>query len=107
MTNFSDYSFETLVSMRNKLIDKVSTDYHNELDKDNDSQPSDAVIEVMNDYRDISNEIERRMTNVRKFSNIISSGQTVKGYYDTLNKFTGALENDDWYNVHHDYRMSL
>ena len=106
MIDFSDYSFETLVSMRNKLIDKVSIDYRGELDKDNDSQPSDAVIEVMNEYRAISNELERRMTNVRKFSNIISSGRTVKGYYDTMNKFTGALEND-WYNAHHDYRMSL
>ena len=104
--NFQNYSLGTLVSMRNKLIDKISNDFYQELDKDNDSHPSDALVEVMNEYKAIRDEIERRRSNVRKFSNIIGSGKSVKDYYDTLDKFTVALEHDDRYDVHHNYHMS-
>ena len=104
--NFRNYSLDTLTSMRNKLIDRFSNGFYQELDKYNDSLPSEALIEVMNEYKAISDEIERRKSTVRKFGNIIGSGKSVKDYYDTLGKFTRSLEHDDWYDVHHNYRMS-
>ena len=104
--NFRNYSLDTLTSMRNKLVDRISNDFYQELDKDNDSLPSEAVLEVMNEYKAISDEIERRKGTVRKFSNIIGSGKSVKDYYDTLDNFTRSLEHDDWYDAHHNYHMS-
>ena len=106
MIRVKDYSMYQLVSMRDQLVDRISENYSNELDRNNESGPSKEVIEIMGEYKEISNEIERRRSAVRKFSSIISSGRSVKDYYDNVDSLTTAIESNDWYNVHHDYRMS-
>ena len=106
MLRVNEYTMDQLTCMKNELVDRISNDYYGELDRDNDEKPSDAVVEVMSEYRVISKEIERRMSNVRKFISIIDSGKTVKDYYETTDKFISSLGNDEWYSAHHNYRIS-
>ena len=106
MLRVNEYTMDQLTCMKNELIDRISNDYYSELDRNNNERPSDALVEVMSEYRTISNEIERRMSNVRKFISIIDSGRTVKDYYETTDKLISPLGNDEWYSVHHDYRIS-
>ena len=106
MLRVNEYTMDQLTCMKNELVDRISSDYYSELDRNNNKRPSDALVEVMSEYRTISNEIERRMSNVRKFISIIDSGKTVKDYYETTDKFISSLGNDEWYSAHHNYRIS-
>lgn len=109
MLRIDEYSMSQLIDMKNDIIDEISTNYSDELDRDNENTPSDGVRELLNDYKIICSEISLRESRVRKFDRIISSNLTVKKYYQEMDNYSQnfVTVSNDWYSVHHDYRTSM
>ena len=109
MLRIDEYSMNQLIDMKNDIIDEINTNYSDELDHDNDDTPSDRVRELLRDYKIVCNEISLRESRVRKFDRIISSGMTVKKYYQDMESFSQnfVAVSNDWYSAHHDYHDDL
>lgn len=109
MLRIDEYSMSQLIDMKNDIIDEISTNYSDELDRDNDDTPSDRVRELLHDYKIVCNEISLREGRVRKFDRIISSNLSVKKYYQEMDNYSQNFVtiSNDWYSAHHDYHASM